>query len=115
MPRTCAENLYRRAWASAYYRQPTQVAQQMGLLLQHRSLRPIEKRMARYLTDPEEQREAITRLEKLITKRESCYPDWWKRPLYPDTDACHEPAQPQPVAPTRLIPSPTDYPRRTLR
>ncbi|MDJ0367414.1 hypothetical protein QMK33_19880 [Hymenobacter sp. H14-R3] len=77
------ENIYRRAWASAFYRKPAQVAQQMGLLLQHRSLRPLEKRMARYLTDPTAQQEAIARLEKLIAKRESCFPDWYKAPLYP--------------------------------
>lgn len=79
--RTCQQNLAKRLPYSQTL-QRIEATQKLSQLLEHRSLRPLERREARKL--PTEALPAeVARLEALITSREAAYPDWWRRPLYP--------------------------------
>jgi hypothetical protein len=81
MPSTCEENLAKRLPYSRTL-QRIEATQKLSQLLEHRSLRPLERRDARKL--PAEAIPAeVARLEALITNREAAYPDFWRQPLYP--------------------------------
>jgi hypothetical protein len=78
---TCEENLAKRLPYSRTL-QRIEATQKLSQLLEHRSLRPLERRDARKLPNEAIPAE-VARLEVLITNREAAYPDFWRQPLYP--------------------------------